>query len=224
MKLEIPKEISDLLSDYQKDCIEDHICINCNSICCSQGGFALLENVELIYEKYKSGKLKRKGFRFKKGLNFHDFIFTYFDVIERDVGLDGEEIPMIFFHMKHLSSDGHLISIPGLDYWETRSELFERNPWMNLGCIFSSHTISDLEDNDTNFKRHCILHHDKFKSELGTKPIDCVFFTCLTQYDYKVPEQKDSDIWLKQLAMSYPDSKSRLEKIVNKEKIDNNNT
>ena len=64
----LPEKVLSVVRDYHRGCVTPTQCQACSSICCSQAGFAILENVLEIYDLYTSGKLKRKGYRFPKGL------------------------------------------------------------------------------------------------------------------------------------------------------------
>jgi hypothetical protein len=209
-----PDSICQILSDFHKDEVSSDNCIKCSSGCCSRGGFAILENVLLIYDLYKNNMLKRKSFKFEKGLNIKDFIYNYFDVFSRNVGTEENKLILMFFHMKSIDEKGRPISIPGDDYWRNRSDLFNYNPWLNHGCVFLSHSVPDWPNDDEYSKRYCILHRPDSGTHLGPKPIDCVFHICTEKYDLKEPKKEETDAWFYALANSYPNSKERFEKIM----------
>ncbi|OGJ92459.1 MAG: hypothetical protein A2487_00760 [Candidatus Raymondbacteria bacterium RifOxyC12_full_50_8] len=175
-------------------------------------GFALLENVVLIYNFYKKGKLRRKDFTFKHGLAFRDFVDTYFDIWEWSEKNGKNAI--LFFHPKIVSACNDLISIPGdNDYYAMRAQLFEFNPWMSKGCVFLSEKITNWPQGDTK-PRHCILHSKHSSKQIGPKPIDCVFHTCILPKMQKLPEPEVVDKWFSALARAFPGSVRRYNKYI----------
>jgi hypothetical protein len=203
----LPQEIRDLLDRYHQDALSGEHCVACSSACCSQGGFALLENVIQIYELYSAGRLKRADYQFKPGLGFADFVFTYFDI--RSFVAGGQE--MLMFHMRNLTPDGRVIGIPQEDgsYWETRQRLFNENKGMNAGCAFLNQKLP-ADGGDTNTQRQCILHREHALDAITQKPIDCVFFTCAQEMGkYKKPSADESQEWFGLLAKHYPGSVAR---------------
>jgi len=174
-----------------------------------------MKNVLAIYALYQQGKLRRKGYRFPRGLSLKDFIFQYFDVWSRNVGEEGQEQEVVFFHMKSIDEKGRPISIPGGgDCWKTRSELFCHNPWLNWGCVFLSHKCPNWPQDDGYKKRRCILHTSDCQEFIGPKPIDCIFYTCIEPYECKMPSKEESDAWFRALAAAFPGSKERLIEII----------
>ena len=210
-----PQEIRDFLARYHADALGGEHCVACSSACCSQGGFALLENVILIYDRYSAGRLKRSDYAFKPALSFADFVFTYFDIRSFMVGKE----TMLMFHMRNLTPDGRIIGIPEEEgsYWETRQRLFNENPGLNSGCVFLSQKLPAGQAGDSNTLRQCILHREHALDSVTQKPLDCVFFTCQQEMGkYKKPEAQDSEEWFRLLARHFPGSvgrfKERLER------------
>ncbi len=205
-----PEEIRHFLNEYHKDGISSEDCLSCNSYCCSHAGFAILENVLEIYQIYKNGSLKREDYVFVEGLSFKDFIFTYFDVIKYS------DDNIMIFHPRHLTKDNNIISIPDGEssYWSIRSDLFNRNPWLNYGCIFLNNKISQGEYND-NKKRGCILHSQFSEERITTKPIDCIFYVCKEkQRESKTPQKEETTEWFRLLSKHYPKSVKKFEKLI----------
>jgi hypothetical protein len=201
-KTRLPEELSGFIKGYHEYGIKDSDCQSCNSACCSYSGFALLENVEQIYEFYRKGMLKKQDYNFLPNLNFKQFVTTYFDICYYE--------KIIFFNPKHLSLNNQLLSIPLLeDYWETRSELFESNPWLSQGCIFLDQKIN-YQSKDK-IKRACLLHTEDYQTHLGPKPLACVFFTCIRPREFKLPKHKDTQDFFEMLSEIYPDSIERFE-------------
>ena len=215
LKMKIPQTLLDILEKHQRDCVTESDCLSCSSGCCSRGGFAIIENVFAIYELYEKGKLKRKGMNFPKGLSLYAFIVKYFDVLERHVGPEEDEEPLVFFHMKSIDEKGRPISIPGDEYWKTRDGLFNRNRWLNHGCVFLSHPVLDWPHDDHLSDRHCILHQEDSLTNIGSKPIDCLFYTCRKPFEPKLPAKEETEKWFYAIAKAFPNSKEKAESIVN---------
>jgi hypothetical protein len=215
MELPYPDPIVRFLKQYHAGGVTEADCRACSSPCCSLGGFAILENVTQIYDVYRRGGLSRADYEYEPGLNFADFIFKYFDVYKKKVPVNDGELTLMLFHMRSLSQEGHLISIPaGGDYWEIRTELFQQNPWLNRGCVFLSHKVGNWPENDGDASRHCILHTPNSGTHVTAKPIDCVFYTCNKPIEGRVPTQEQSSEWFRLLALHYPNSLERFEALI----------
>jgi hypothetical protein len=208
----LPEGIRNFLQRYHADGIDDEECVTCNSACCSQGGFALLENVVLIHKAYERGLLKRKDYEFKPGFSFGEFVFDYFDI--RTYAAGGEDL--VLFHMRNLALGRQIIKLPEEgSYWETRAKLFEEARGLNQGCVFLSEKTTADPSSDENTDRHCILHVPESPDHLTAKPVDCLFFTCATRPgDFKRPTPEDTAHWMSLLAKNYPDSIERLKKML----------
>ncbi len=208
-KIELPKPIVNLIENHQSGGASKDDCIACASSCCSQGGFAILENVVLIYGLYKHGGLKRADYEYESDLNFEGFVKKYFDVWFVKVG---RRKILTTFHMKSISSDGNLISIPGAsDYYKMRAELFHANPWLNKGCVFLNKRIDDWPRDDKVKDRLCILHDPEYMKYVTAKPVHCIFYICLDAVQAKIPSEQETRDFLALLAKYFPDSKKRLE-------------
>ena len=213
--MELPETIARFLDDYHANGVSEQDCRACSSPCCSLGGFAILENVIAIHARYRAGNLRRKDYEYTPGLNFGDFVFRHFDVFKKTVPVNGTDTILMLFHMKSLSRNGDLISLPGGDdYWELRRELFERNPWLNHGCVFLSERVGNWPNDDGRTERHCILHTPGSNSAITAKPIDCLFFTCERPRQGRVPTPLQSDRWFALLAEHFPDSLPRFEALI----------
>jgi hypothetical protein len=213
--MRLPETIVRFLDDYHAGGVTGQDCRACSSPCCSLGGFAILENVVEIYARYVRGELRRSDYDYLPGLGFADFIFFYFDVYRKTVTANGNDTTLMLFHMKSLSADGNLISIPGGDdYWDIRRGLFERNPWLSRGCVFLSKRVGNWPEDDGDTGRHCILHEPSSESAITAKPIDCVYFTCNRPREGRVPTQLQSDMWFHLLAENFPESLSRFEALI----------
>ncbi len=214
----LPAAIVRFLDRYHAGGVTEADCRACSSPCCSLGGFAILENVLEIYERYRRDELRRADYRFAPGLSFSDFVFQYFDVYKKKVVVNGQESVLMLFHMRSLSGEGQLISIPASgDYWELRRELFERNSWLNHGCVFLSREITNWPQDDGDGSRHCILHTPASGAHVSAKPIDCVFYTCNRPKEGRLPSQEQSAEWFRLLAEHFPNSLERFEALIGKE-------
>ena len=201
--------------------ITEEDCIACSSPCCSQGGFAILENVILIYEKYKASTLRRADFEFKPDLSFQDFVFEYFDVYVEQIGRLWWKRDLMCFHMRSLSDEGTPISIPSTGYyWEIRATFFERNPSLNKGCVFLSKKAPNWPEDDGDSSRYCILHTPEAGKRITEKPIDCIFFTCDIPKNPRLPSLKTSEEWFRALDRAYPGSIERFKALITSDETD----
>ncbi len=220
-KYPLPKPVTKILAEWHEDGIHEEDCLACSSACCSHGGFAILENVILIYEKYQRGELIRTDYEFPSQLMFTDFVWKYFDVIRFHTGRGPVKKSILVFHMRSLTADNEVISIPaGGSYWETRVSLFTQNPWLNKGCIFLNKKVPNWPEDDKDSSRKCILHTNEFNEMISEKPIDCVFFTCTQPLKPKTPTQQISDRWFRALAVAFPDSVKRCQALIDKDTAD----
>ncbi len=208
----LPEGIRNFLNRYHAGGIGDEECVTCNSACCSQGGFALLENVVLIHKAYERGLLRRKDYEFTPDLPFGEFVFKYFDI--RTYAAGGEEL--VLFHMRNIAFEDHLIKLPEEgSYWETRAKLFKDAKGLNRGCVFLSERTAADSAADDNTDRHCILHVPESPDHLTAKPVDCLLFTCAARPgDFKRPSPEDTAQWMSLLAKNYPDSIGRFKEML----------
>ncbi len=212
---ELPGRARTFLKRYHAGGVTEQDCRACSSACCSHGGFAILENVLQIYERYRAGALRRRDHQFPANLSFREFVFQHFEVYQQAVQLGDREAVVLLFHMRSLSSDGHLIQIPAVgEYWQTRVKLFEANPWLNRGCVFLSHGVGNWPEDDGDSSRHCILHSPLSGSHVTEKPLDCVFYTCDRPIAARAPTAELSAEWFSILAESFPNSVERFEQLI----------
>ncbi len=215
----LPKPVAKILSEWHQNGIHEADCAVCSSACCSHSGFAILENVELIYEKYKEGRLVRADYEFPNNLTFSDFVLKYFDIDGYSFGTWMFKKSALIFHMRSLSENNEIISIPRLgNYWAIRTSMFNQNPWLNQGCIFLNKKAPNWPEDDKDSSRKCILHTPDCNEMVTEKPIDCVFFTCTQMMKLKTPTPQISTQWFRILAVSFPDSIRRYNLLLDKDK------
>jgi hypothetical protein len=219
MLSELPPKITRIIQDHHRGGISQADCRACSSACCSHSGFAILENLQLIYQRYQAGLLQRPDFAFEPDLSFKDFTFKHFDVIVKVTGKWFWKKEIVLFYPKCVTAEGQLIAIPGGDYYcYVRAGLFNENPWLNWGCAFLSHKVPNWPQDDGDTGRYCLLHTPDSPNHLSAKPIDCVFFTCTTPLDIRVPSPKTSARFFRALASAYPHSVERFRRLIEKDK------
>ncbi len=218
-KSPLPKPVAKILSEWHRDSIREEDCKACSSACCSHSGFAILENVTLIYEKYKDGKLVRSDYEFPKNLTFTDFVSKYFDIEGYSFDAWIFKKKLLVFHMRSLAENNEIISLPRMgNYWMIRASLFNQNPWLNKGCVFLNKKVPNWPEDDKDSSRMCILHAPDSHELITEKPIDCIFFTCTQMMRLKTPTPQISEQWLRTLAVSFPDSIRRYNLLLDKDK------
>ncbi|MHC4198819.1 MAG: hypothetical protein ACYSU0_02440 [Planctomycetota bacterium] len=174
------------------------------------GGFAILENVVLIYDAYEEGLLMREDYEFPTELSFKDFVLRYFDILQMPTGRAFWRKNVLCFYPRSLSAEDEPIALPRVgNVYETRGELFHRNPWLNKGCVFLTRRVPHWPEDDGDETRGCILHSDKCLTHVTAKPIDCVFYGCSEPLQPRTPTQEMSRKWHRALAVSFPESVAR---------------
>ncbi|MBI9056039.1 MAG: hypothetical protein JEY96_19615 [Bacteroidales bacterium] len=191
--MKIPKPLIDLIESRKQKEISSNICENCDSHCCTGPGFAIYENIKIIYDKYQTGVLIRESLVFKRGLTFEQFIYEYFDRVAFQNG------SFIAFFPKTISDRGELISVPPWNYYESRKYLQSRDG--RHGCIFLKKNFS-VNQNDNG----CLLHHNQNTDEISAKPIDCLFLQCSPNKQQIKPTSAESSLWFSLLDFHFPDS------------------
>lgn len=190
-KMDFKEIIPDFISSRVEESFSSKVCENCSSSCCRGPGFALLENIELIYQEYQKGNLIRKDYSFLPDLTFCAFIDTYFDKVVFHNTL-------ITFFPKTLRNDNTLITTPPWQYYEARDYLHSIEG--KNGCIFLEQKYSP-----ESISNKCILHSPD-NDIISKKPIDCSFLTCSLDRIVKRPKSIESNFWLSLLDISFPDS------------------
>jgi len=172
-------------------------CHECDAGCCNGPGFAILENVMQIYERYRRGLLVRSDLDFEPGMTLGQFVFSYFD---RAIINDG----LLLFFPKMVTDDSRLLSVPPWNFWQAREYLLRRN--RSYGCIFLDRRRTD---DDTRFNP-CILHgNPKIQEEITEMPIDCMYCQCSALRQIVKPRAEESSQWFRLLETHFPGSVQR---------------
>jgi hypothetical protein len=215
----LPAVIDAFIGKHHYGGVTEQDCRQCSSACCSQGAFALLENVLQIYQRYLNNQLHRTDYSFEPDLAFHQFVGKYFDLYLQITGKWWWKQSVLLFYMKSLSSDNNLISIPPVsNFYNTRTTLFNANPWLNKGCVFLSKKAPNWPENDGDSSRYCILHEERSRSHMTCKPIDCIFYTCVKPLSPKIPKSTESKRWFRLLSNTYPNSLERYRTLIKEDK------
>ncbi len=175
-------------------------CKSCNAHCCSAPGFALLENVLEIHQKYEAGELVRDDYQFESGLSLCKFIWRYFDR-----GVHNGRL-LTFFPKTFLNNFG-TVSVAPDDYYRVRASI--RQQTESRGCVFLSRKLEEPGAPPN----HCILHSDNDLEEVMAKPIDCVFLRCTAPREILRPSQRESNQWIELLDRLFPDSVARFREL-----------
>lgn len=77
--MELPPEIKYQIARRKNPQFSSEVCLGCTGKCCSGPGFALLENVVEIYDRYITSNLTRSDYQYKPNLSFCQFVMEYFD-------------------------------------------------------------------------------------------------------------------------------------------------
>jgi len=195
--MKLPSNIVNFLKERQANA--DWHCDQCNSACCNGPGFALFENIEIIYEKYISGTLLRSDYIFEVNLSLSQFIFKYFD---RTI-INGR---LLVFFPKTIATDNSLISIPPYSYWEARNYLFRRQS--SNGCIF----LNKKQNKNDYTNNYCILHNANHDNDITEKPMDCLFLYCKGVRNVVNPTTTETTYWFSLLDYSFPNSVEKFNK------------
>jgi hypothetical protein len=204
----LPQQLIDIIEEYQMGGVTKEDCVRCSSACCQISGYAIYENLVLIYKLYEQGLLKREDYQFKDNLTFPEFVNYYFDrVLIEDQS--AKKISIMVYHPKLLSINGELISLPfpAPIYQMLRCEVVHGNQWLVKGCIFLNKGLpTGWMADDKDSSRGCILHSLDSSTHLTAKPIDCVFHTCTSPCEPKMPDPILTKRWDLALAANFPGS------------------
>ena len=198
-------ELKAIISENHRESVDCEVCAECSGVCCMQGGSGIFENVLLIYEAYQRGELKRADYEFEAGLTLPAFIARYFDV----TFAPSSKGTLVLFFTKVLTSDNELISWKSLSGYSAGDPAVSDKCGSSVGCVFLDGKIEHSPESREGPSRGCILHSDDCTKTLTAKPLQCVLYSCVDQYELKQPDSALSSRWMDCLAAAYPDSVER---------------
>jgi hypothetical protein len=162
--------------------------------CCRTPGFAVYENIELIYSKYVDHLWEDVPFG-NKNFSIEQFIQFYFTQVIFTSIIAGDKILLKLFFPKIIdqlmienNTTGSIILFgprimpdADLDLIVSFPEDFHRfytkrnyDRPTNQGCIF----LKREKNFQIEHSKGCLLHVDGSAKRITTKPIDCVSFNC----------------------------------------------
>lgn len=196
--MQIPDLVRNFIKERNQRSTVVSGCNSCDSICCSAPGFALLENVNKIFEVYQTGSLSRDDYEFEKELDLCAFVYKYFDRVAFN--------SLLVFFPKTLTKDRNVVSIPPWNYYQAREYIQNRTE--KKGCIFLS---KQFDKNVTG--NRCTLHDEEAIEKMSSKPIDCVFLTCSQIGQVIKPSPQESSLWFAMLDYYFPNSIERFNQL-----------
>ena len=205
-------ELHELLSKQMSDAPTLEDCMKCEPSggishhCCRTPGFALYENIQLIYSEYVNRLWKAVPFG-NKHLSIDQFIQFYFTQVIFTSIIAGDKVLLHLFFPKiidntiitddttgkmHLfgprimpDTDMDLfVSFPD-DFYDFNTKRNYERP-ANQGCVF----LMRGEDFNIKHSKGCLLQADNQTEQITTKPIDCISFNCKLRDSEKDKEQK----------------------------------
>lgn len=212
-KLRLPSELIKLIKQHQHN--SNANCVECSSLCCLHGGFAILENVVAIYGMYRRKHLIRQDYRFRENLSFKGFVGTYFDI---SLMPDNYEAP-VFFHTRVLSKNNTLITENSTHNSKCNAdgEPFDIDNITSRGCVFLNRKIPIDNESDETPSTTCTLHSPDNETHITAKPINCVLFTCQRPLVVKQQDARFSYEWIQIINKAYPNSARRFRKLLKNE-------
>lgn len=193
----IPEELLLFINNHQST---GYNCSRCTFSCCYESGFALRENVDLIYRKYNAGLLIRSDYKFKDNLSYDDFIRIYFDVISFS------NLNLSLYFPRHVAYDDVALVIdpvPDQNYWDYRHRILSDPINENKGCIFLNNKLIADDAQPT----HCILHDPSKTDFIYEKPIDCILLSCNSLNRVVPLSNQDTETYFKILSKHFGESK-----------------
>jgi hypothetical protein len=208
----LSKPLQDLLSKQTKNTPTLEECMRCEPSggiphhCCKTPGFAVHENIELIYLKYTSDLWQTVPFG-NKELSLEQFEQFYFTQVIFASNIAGDKVLLKLFFPKivdHTMITDHrtgkvtlfgprimpdadldlIVSFPD-DFHSFYTKRNCDRP-TNQGCIF----LKREQEYQIEHSKGCLLHADDSATRITTKPIDCVSFNCKLNDSKKEQEQK----------------------------------
>ena len=206
------KELQEFLSEQMREAPTLEDCMKCEPSggishhCCRTPGFALYENIQLIYSEYVNRLWKAVPFG-NKHLSIDQFIQFYFTQVIFTSIIAGDKVLLKLFFPKIIDNtiitndttgkihllgprimpDADLdliVSFPD-DFYDFYTKRNYERP-TNQGCVFL------LRGDDFHIKhsKGCLLQADSLTKQITTKPIDCVSFNCKLKESEKDNQQR----------------------------------
>jgi hypothetical protein len=208
----LSKELQELLSKQIRDAPTLEDCIKCEPSggishhCCKTPGFAVYENIQLIYSEYVNHLWEAVPFG-NKNLSIDQFLQFYFTqviftciiaedrvslklyfpkIIDHAIITDDTTGKMHVFGPR-IMPDADLdlfVSFPD-DFYDFYTKRNVERP-ANQGCVF----LRRGENLQIKHSKGCLLHADDSAKQITTKPIDCVSFNCKLKVSEKENQQR----------------------------------
>lgn len=220
----LSEELQILLSKQMQDAPTLEDCIQCKPSggishhCCKTPGFAVYENIQLIYSEYVNHLWEVVPFG-NKGLSMDQFLQFYFtqviftSIIAEERVLLKLYFPKIIDHIyitddttgkvhqfgPRIMADADLdlfVTFPNdfHDFYAKRN--YERPT--NQGCVF----LQRGKDLHIEHSKGCLLQADNLTKQITTKPIDCISFNCKMKDSEKDKKEK-TIIYFGELLMQF---------------------
>jgi hypothetical protein len=208
----LSKTLQELLAKQTKNAPTLEECMKCEPSggishhCCRTPGFALYENVQLIYSEYVNHLWESVPFG-NKNLSLDQFMQFYFTQVIFTSIMGNDKVLLKLYFPKiidytvipnDIADKMHvfgprimpdadldlLVSFPDdfHDFYLKRN--IERPT--NQGCVF----LHRGEDFQIKHSKGCLLHAEGSTERITTKPIDCVSFNCKLKDSDEEKEQK----------------------------------
>ncbi|MGD9082981.1 MAG: hypothetical protein PVJ50_05430 [Desulfobacterales bacterium] len=208
----LSKTLQELLSKQTKDAPTLEECMTCKPSggvshhCCKTPGFAIYENIQLIYSEYVNQLWEAVPFG-NKNLSFDQFVQFYFTQVIFTSIIGREKVLLKLYFPKiidytiipddtadkmhifgpRIMPDADLdliVSFPDDFHNFYTKRNIER--LTNQGCVF----LHRGEDFQIKYSKGCLLHAEGSTERITTKPIDCVSFNCTLKDSEKEKEEK----------------------------------
>ncbi len=177
-----------------EDCIECKPSGGISHHCCKTPGFAVYENIHLIYSEYVNRLWQVVPFGNQR-LSMEQFIQFYFTQVILTTTIGGDKVLLKLYFPKiidcstitdDVTGQMHvfgprimpdadldlLVSFPD-DFYDFYKKRNVERP-TNQGCIF----LQRGDDFHMKNSKGCLLHSDDSAKQITTKPIDCVSLNC----------------------------------------------
>jgi len=220
----LSKTLQELLSKQTENAPTLEECIKCEPSggishhCCRTPGFAVYENIRLIYSEYTSHLWEAVPFG-NKHLSFDQFMQFYFTPVIFTSIMGNDKVLLKLYFPKIIdytvisndtTDQTHifgprimpdadldlLVSFPD-DFHKFYTKRNIERP-ANQGCVF----LHRGKDFQIKHSKGCLLHAEGFTERITTKPIDCVSFNCKLDNSNREKEQKTA-IYFEELILQF---------------------